>query len=60
MQVAAQAGCKCYGIEIREDLHELAEKISGNYHRKMQEREIVHGEVNLILVRPNLYRAFTR
>jgi hypothetical protein len=51
MQVAAQAGCRCYGIEIREDLHQLAQTIKDNFTRRMQKDNIPTGEVILLNVR---------
>lgn len=51
MQVAAQAGCRCYGIEIRQDLHDIAKNIERNYNNVMDRRQVVHGEVHLVQVR---------
>jgi hypothetical protein len=50
MQVAAQAGCKCYGIEIRDDLHKFAQKIKDNFTRRMVRDNRQTGKVILLNV----------
>jgi len=39
-QVSAQAGCKCYGIEIREDLHIIANEVLPRFKDIMQNKKM--------------------
>lgn len=43
-------GCRCIGLEIREDLHAFAESIKGIYQTKMEENGFAPGDIRLIRV----------
>lgn len=49
-QVAAQTGCSCYGIEIREDLHNFALSMEQNFCQQMTELGHPFGETHFIHV----------
>ncbi len=51
LQIAAQTGCKAYGIEIREDLHQLAEGLLEQFNKEYTSRNMMAPEVKLIGVR---------
>lgn len=48
LQIAAQTGCKSYGIEIREDLHNLAEGLLTEFNKEYAERNMKVPEVKFI------------
>ena len=49
-QVAAQTGARSVGIEIRDDLNELAQSLAVHYEDSMKELNRPHGKVTLIHV----------
>lgn len=60
VQMSAQTGCKCYGVEIRSDLHEIALKIKDRMIKEMNKvNKNGFGEVILIngdaLEQPTLF-----
>jgi hypothetical protein len=46
-QMAAQVGCKCYGVELRPDLHNISERIYEYIKKETTRRGIHMGEVQL-------------
>eukprot|EP01129_Flabellula_baltica_P014558 TRINITY_DN699_c0_g1_i4.p1 TRINITY_DN699_c0_g1~~TRINITY_DN699_c0_g1_i4.p1 ORF type:complete len:541 (-),score=96.87 TRINITY_DN699_c0_g1_i4:30-1652(-) len=48
IQVSAQVGCRSFGIEIREDLHHIANHMKENYITIMKENRLPFGDIQLL------------